>query len=138
MYLPCTLGLFVEWQGETEGGAFSFAALEPDVAVMTFDDLARDVEADAEAGVGVDFGVAGAVEALEEVLVVGTVDADAEILYADDDAALFAGDTDIHLIGMGRVPDSVDEQVGQYLAQTVSIPIDRSVGLPFSFEDQAM
>src|SRR5581483_4388037 len=58
-----------QWEGEAECGACSFAALEPHLAVMAFDDLVRDIEADAKSGIGIYFGVVGTVEALKKMFV---------------------------------------------------------------------
>lgn len=44
--------------------------------MVAFDDFLGNVEADSQARIGVDFGVAGAVEALEEAFVVRIGEAD--------------------------------------------------------------
>lgn len=82
----CGAGGSGEGEGEVECGAFAFLAFCPDVAVVSFDHLFGDVEADAESTDGV-LGVVDAVIAVENILEVLFGDADAAVSDADDGIA---------------------------------------------------
>ena len=60
-----------------------FLALYPEAALMAFDNFTGDVEANAEAWIGFFGWFVDLVEALENLFVIGLVDANAEVLYAE-------------------------------------------------------
>ena len=75
-------------QFDEKGGAFLFAAFQPDVTAVELDDLLGDEQAQASGDFALQAGAAGGVELVEEVVVQLAGDADARVLHREAHLAL--------------------------------------------------
>src|SRR5262245_29437259 len=110
-------------QGEDERAAAAWLAFCPDLTAMRLDQVAADVQAEAD---GLDRATAGldAIETLEQALEVLGRDADALIADAYAQQALFVGaDAGAHVATARRVFDGVVDQIGEHLLDAHGVGI---------------
>src|SRR5579875_2198793 len=94
-------------QHKTECGTLSLVALDPHFPVMAFDDLIGDVEADAQTGEGLFNRPRDLVKAFKNLLLVGLINADAEILYTHESILSGGGEPDNDLTARWRILNSI-------------------------------
>src|SRR5581483_3160036 len=114
---------------------FSLATLNAKPSLMLFNNIAGDIEADAQPGIG--GGVfADLVELLKDFLLVLQSDADTKVLHEYNDVALPGCHAYNDLISAPGVFNCVRYQVCEHLPDAISIAID--MRLYYLFQENLM
>src|SRR5689334_13603624 len=101
---------------------------------MSPDNLAADVEADAQARIGFFFGISDLVEPLKDPVLMLFGNPNAKILHTHADRGVVCCDTNEHGVCVRRILDSVIEKVNEYLPDAVAISKYLGQGVSFKLD----
>src|SRR5215210_840527 len=107
---------------EEERRAYPGPGADADPAAHPADELAADVEPEPGAARNLSLMRIRAVELLEDRLLLRKRDPDPLVLDLDADGRLRTRRGDLHLAAVGRVLDSVVDQVDEHLLDAVAVP----------------